>query len=322
MEPLLIPLRTPFVVGPVNCYLLPGRPLTLVDPGPRTPEALDDLEAGLSRLGLSFEQVELVILSHQHVDHVGNAAHIVERAGCRVAGYEPLADFMTDLPGSLALEADYRAEMMHLHGASDEVVASVRQSFASQRKFAASLKIDVVLADGDVLEAGGHTLRAHARPGHSPTDTIFVDEATRTALVGDHLLRDIVSNPIVHRPPSGPRDPRERPSTLATYAASLAQTAELGLDLLFTGHGEFVLDPATLVAERLARQGTRRISVLQQLGDGPRTARDVTRGLWGETADRHPYLTLCEVLGALDGLVEDGRAREIERNGTLAYEPA
>ncbi|MDR7561019.1 MAG: MBL fold metallo-hydrolase, partial [Armatimonadota bacterium] len=34
-----IELPTPFPVGPVNAYLLAGEPLTLVDAGPRTPQA-------------------------------------------------------------------------------------------------------------------------------------------------------------------------------------------------------------------------------------------------------------------------------------------
>ena len=54
---------------------------------------------------------------------------------------------------------------------------------------------DVELPDGGVIRAGGRDLRVVARPGHSTTDALFVDERERIAFVGDHLLgRDLVQH--------------------------------------------------------------------------------------------------------------------------------
>ena len=43
------PIPTPFAVGRVNCYLIEDDPLTLVDPGPNSGKALDELDALPSR---------------------------------------------------------------------------------------------------------------------------------------------------------------------------------------------------------------------------------------------------------------------------------
>ena len=59
-------LPTPFPVGPVNVWVLQGDPLTLVDAGPRTRDALTALEAGVASLGLRLEDVQLLVLTHQH----------------------------------------------------------------------------------------------------------------------------------------------------------------------------------------------------------------------------------------------------------------
>src|SRR6476646_4002738 len=48
----------------VNIWLLRGSPLTLIDTGPRSDEALDALEAGLRREGVRLEDIELVIPTH------------------------------------------------------------------------------------------------------------------------------------------------------------------------------------------------------------------------------------------------------------------
>ena len=68
----------------VNTWLLRGDPLTLIDAGPRTDEALVALEAGLLREGLRLEDIELVIPTHHHLDHSGLIATIVGRSGARV----------------------------------------------------------------------------------------------------------------------------------------------------------------------------------------------------------------------------------------------
>jgi hypothetical protein len=43
----------------------------------------------------------------------------------------------------------------------------------------------------------------------------------------------------------------------------------------------------------------------------PRTAHTVAGEIWGERALAQPFLTLCEVLGHVDLLAADGRAREV-----------
>src|SRR5690349_19799193 len=70
-----IPIPLP-QVGSVNAWLLRGDPVTVVDTGPRSDEALDALERGLRVRGLALEDVELVLGTHHHHDHVGLAATI------------------------------------------------------------------------------------------------------------------------------------------------------------------------------------------------------------------------------------------------------
>lgn len=64
-------LPTPFAVGDVNAYLLKGDTLSLIDAGPKTPEAYIALERGIKEAGYSFNDVEQVFLTHHHPDHAG-----------------------------------------------------------------------------------------------------------------------------------------------------------------------------------------------------------------------------------------------------------
>ena len=66
------------------------------------------------------------------------------------------------------------------------------------------------LADGAVLPFAGRAWRVHHRPGHSPSDTVFHDEASGELIGGDHLIKHISSNPLISRPLDG-GEPAERP---------------------------------------------------------------------------------------------------------------
>ena len=85
------------MVGRVNAYLIEDSPLTLVDSGPNSAKALDELEQALAARGLRVEDIELLVISHQHMDHFGLASILARRSGAEVAAIEPLAP----LPGAL-----------------------------------------------------------------------------------------------------------------------------------------------------------------------------------------------------------------------------
>ena len=79
-----IPVPTPFAVGRVNCYLVDDDPLTLVDTGPNSGTSLTELEAGLAVHGRRVEDLERIVLTHQHIDHIGLAQILADRSGAEV----------------------------------------------------------------------------------------------------------------------------------------------------------------------------------------------------------------------------------------------
>ena len=321
MEPIVLP--TPFPVGPVNCWLLEGDPLTLVDAGPNTPEALAALEAGLAARGLRLEDIELLVITHQHSDHVGLAATIQARSGCLVAGHELLADYVADVEAALIAEEEWEGRLLLFHGTPPERCEAFLEIARDRRPYGgAGAALDLKLADGDVVDAGGLRLRAELRPGHSPTDTLYVDDATGTAIAGDHLIGHISSNPLVHRPPLGPPDPAGRSSSLIAYLDSLARTSAEELTVLHAGHGTSITDYRPLIAERIRLHHKRADQVHAALADGPRSASELSDVLWPDVPVNQTFLTLCEVLGALDLLEQEGRAVRSLRDGMLVYERA
>ncbi len=310
----------------MNAYLLPGDPVTLVDPGPRWRQSLTGLEAALAEERLHVDDVELLVLTHQHQDHVGLAATIQRRSGCVVAGHELLADLLADEAATRAGEDAYEIALMRLHGIPDTIVAEVPRISAQARGYGESVEVGLRLADGDVLAAGDRELEVALRPGHSPTDTIFL-LGDGSALLGDHLLLDSPAVTVAHRPPRGSADPRERPRALLDYRASLAATANRAVTSGFPGHGDRVGDAAAAIADRLAAQDRRAERLLGKLGREPQTAWEIAESVWQADrgpAEAHPlpvqYIVLSDVLSHLDLLVETGRAREQDDGDRIVFE--
>jgi glyoxylase-like metal-dependent hydrolase (beta-lactamase superfamily II) len=316
-----IVLPTPFPVGPVNCWLLRGDPLTLVDTGPDTAEALAALEAGLHGFGLRVEDVELLLLTHQHSDHLGLAATIRERSGCAVAAHRLLAPYAADVQAAMAAEEEWERRLLTLHGAAPARCDAFLEVFRDRQRYGGvGVAVDRVLVEGDVVDAGGRRLRVALRPGHSPPDTVVSDDADGIAIAADHLTAPISSNPLAHLPPEGPDDPTSRPSSLLAYVESLAVTADEDLSVLRTGHGAEITGHRPLIAERLRFHRARAAQVYRVLAAGPCSASELSTSLWPDVPVNQTFLTLCEVLGALDLLEEEGRVTSVQRDASLVYE--
>jgi glyoxylase-like metal-dependent hydrolase (beta-lactamase superfamily II) len=137
---------------------------------------------------------------------------------------------------------------------------------------------------------------------------VFHVIATSELIGGDHLLSRISANPIVHMPLDGSN---ERPRSLMTYIESLKKTRAMSVSRVLGGHGEPVTDHATLIDERLRLFDRRANKIEDVLSGGPLTAHGIALKLWGDIAVKQAYLTLSEVLGHLDLLIDEGRATEI-----------
>jgi glyoxylase-like metal-dependent hydrolase (beta-lactamase superfamily II) len=143
------------------------------------------------------------------------------------------------------------------------------------------------------------TLQTLHRPGHSPSDTVFWDAERRILIAADHLIAHISSNPLITRPLDG--SPR-RTQALVTYIESMRKTREMPAEIVLSGHGDPIVDHVALIAER------------------PRTGYEIAQEIWGNVAVTQAFLTLSEVIGHADLLVNEGRVREADDGEVIHYE--
>jgi len=312
-----MPVPTPFAVGRINCYLIEGSPLTLIDAGPRSEQSLAELDIHINDTGHRVEDVELIVATHQHIDHIGLIKTVAERSGAEVAALDKSVDRLATFADASDDEDDLAVSLMLRHGVNEDIANALRTLSGGYRQWGDKVEVTRPLAEGSQLELGDRKLTVLHRPGHSPSDTVLWDEANRMAFGGDHLLSHISSNPLISRPLDGSPG---RTKSLIDYNASMALTREMPIDLMLSGHGDPITDHAGLIDKRMESQARRIEKIHGILAERPRTAHAVAEAIWGNVAVTQAFLTLSEVIGHFDILMEDGRIAEHEENGLLIYE--
>jgi glyoxylase-like metal-dependent hydrolase (beta-lactamase superfamily II) len=316
-------IPTPFRVGRINAYLIEDSPLTLIDSGPNSAKALDELEQALAARGHRVEDIELLVISHQHLDHFGLAQILARRSGAEVAALDALAPYLAGYSEQADADDSFAQGIMLRHGIPPEVVTALRSVSAGFRGWGASVQVTRPLHDGGELKLRDRTLKVLHRPGHSPSDTVFFDESRSILLAADHLIKHISSNPLLARPLGSEAEyTGPRPQALLTYIDSLAKTRAMELSLVLPGHGPPIVGHAELIDERMRMHDRRKAKILRLIEAQPRTAHEIAHELWGNVAVTQAYLTLSEVLGHVDLLLADGSVVEVERDGVVRFAAA
>ncbi len=310
-------IPTPFAVGRVNCYLIEDEPLTLIDTGPNSGKALDELQTQLAARDHTIEDLELLIVTHQHIDHLGLAEIVVQRSRAEVAALGAATERLANFDEDAESEDAFAVELMLRSGIPQEVAFALQSVSRSFRGWGSRAEVTRPLADGEKMAFGDRTLEVLHRPGHSPSDTVFWDERRRILIAADHLIAHISSNPLITRPLDGSS---QRTQALVTYIESMRKTREMPAEIVLSGHGEPIVNHVALIDERLAKHERRKEKIYGLIAERPRTGYEIAQAIWGNVAVTQAFLTLSEVIGHTDLLLNEGRVREVEEGEVVRYE--
>ncbi|MGH7492144.1 MAG: MBL fold metallo-hydrolase [bacterium] len=307
----LLPLPTPFPIGPVNVYLAEGEPLTLIDAGPKYGPAQWALEKGLAQHGYRIEDLRQLILTHHHVDHIGLAAEIVHRSDAKVFTHAHNLPWLSEFEESFEADADFYYRFYKENGVPEEAIIAIDRLRKEIVRFAHSFRGRVhCLAEEDKIFFANRTWKVFHTPGHAGGLICLWQPESRTLLCNDHLLRDVSSNAIME-PPVDARQPR--PQRLVEYLHHLQRMAGLDPKLALPGHGETISNFSDLVRERIAFHHLRAQKIYEILEDRALTLWELTQAVFPVLAgDIDWFLGLSEVQGHLDWLEREGKIRKMQ----------
>lgn len=315
MKIIPIPLPTPFPVGDVNVYLIAEEPLTLIDAGPKTPEAISALRDGLGRNGFSLSDIRRILLTHAHEDHCGLARTIrdeAKNAEIYVHGWET---------GHLfgRLEKEEHRGLIARAGVPDAVWYEMQDFYESFRTLTDALEEGefTELKDEAELEFAAGTLRVLHTPGHTPGSCSFLREADRTLFCGDCVLKRITPNPVLSLDPV---DPERRFASLAEYQVSLARLRNTKPTLVYGGHGEPIYDFEEIFNRYLRAITERQTAILGFMGNTGSSAWDIAQKLFPHAISEHTqrFLAISEASAHLDYAESEGKIA-VETKGGIEF---
>jgi glyoxylase-like metal-dependent hydrolase (beta-lactamase superfamily II) len=305
---LRLPLPWPGVPH-CNAYALAaGDGIVLVDCGMHEPGSMAHLERAMEQVGLRIEHVRLLVCTHAHGDHCGQAATIKERAGCELWIHPDHAHFTSHAadPEQAALR---RLEVARQSGVPEGAMREwVERRRGSSSGLAGPLEPDRDLLPGVVVQSDLGPWEVILTPGHAPSHVSLYQRDRRVLLAGDHLLGRTALY----------FDYGYTPDPVGEFLASLDTVEGLGARLALSGHGRPFTDiPGHIDANRrLVRE---RLEAVQEAASGS-TAYEIAERVYGEHLnDLTMIKTLCylrhlEVTGRLEA--RDGTdARIYTRSG-------
>lgn len=295
----LIRVPTPFPVGPTNCWLIEGSPLTLFDTGPLTADALTSLEAGLAALGHRVEDLERLVISHGHIDHFGLAATLKKRSGAKLFLYTDERRMVEQFQATHERIFEKYVILSREAGFPEQLIERSQAEFEIFFRIAQDVGVDHCLVDGEELDSGQGPWQVIHAPGHTPGSLCLLDTTRKRLLSGDVLLRDITTNPFFGG------NERTRVG-LRYYGPSLEALRALDLDLVLPGHGAMITEARTVIDRMLRHHRVRAGKILDLLAGGALTPYEVTRGLFPKVAGSDQWLALADTMGHLEVLVSDG----------------
>ncbi len=296
--------------GELNLYLIAGDPLTLVDTGIGTPEAMEALEAGLAQHGARVADVRQVVLTHKHADHIGLACDVRERSGATVYVHEDDWEGVADLDkrhGEFLPLLERRLQKFHT---PQERIDKILSFMGEGRRFAKQTPAER-LTDGDVLPISGVDLEVIHTPGHTQGSICL--RYGNYLFSGDTVLPDISPN-------IGAGEMR-RTGMMQRFLDSLDRVAALQSDelVVLPGHGPRFSNLAERVAELRAHHDKREQKILDVLrGGGTMTVYEVASALWTKLPGYHLSLATNEVNAHLEKAVADGVVRQEEGRFAMA----
>jgi glyoxylase-like metal-dependent hydrolase (beta-lactamase superfamily II) len=269
---LRLPLPWPGVPHCNAWAIASGSGIVLVDTGMHEPGSLAQLELALEQVNLRLEHVRLLVCTHAHSDHWGQAAPVKRRSGAEF-WMHPNHAHATSSAGDPQAALDRRLEVARQSGVPEPAL----RRYAERAKEIPSgietvIEPDRPLVPGVEIETDLGVWTVHETPGHAPSHVCLFQPERRLLISGDHLLGRI----------SLFYDYGWTPDPAGEFLSSLDAVEKLDARLCLAGHGRSFTDVRAHIEGNRMLVRERLEAVLAALADAPRTAVEIVPEVYGE----------------------------------------
>ena len=304
-----ISVPNPFFEGRNSIYLIRSDPVTLIDTGVATEKAYEALRAGITELRVAVSDIRRVILTHKHIDHIGNAWRIQQTSGAEVYIHEVERIALSDIDPTGERFQDLAQKRMTEWNVPVEYQPQ-KESHKLPEWFLEPVEA-LGLADGDKLESEAGNITVMHTPGHTLGSICL--QFHDMLFTGDHVLEGISPN-------VGGGDLRHS-GLLQHFMQSLERTRlHASAKMAFPGHGQPFHHLSRRCEQLIAHHHDRLNQIVSILDTRSMTVFQIAQKLFGEIDGLHILLGCAEANSHLEMLEELGRVTQLESGAYVAME--
>ena len=322
-----IKIDVPFQVKFVCSYLfeLAGQHI-LIDAGFNSSSWKKKFLQEINNIGLSIEEIDVCIITHNHVDHIGLIKDFKQiNPKIKIVMHNitnKILKWETDKSNKEEIEKEairISIEMKN-YGLSEEERIRIVQFFTYWPKLRNYQTPDEIVNDKDTILSD---LEIIWTPGHSFGHICVFDSKKKHLFSGDHILSRItphIGNFII---PDFLIDEYENynfKNVLDQYLQSLDRISELNPKIIFPAHQEIIYDPNERIIAIKEHHSKRLNDITNVIKNNPLTPKRIAQIHFGEDLDEiNSFMALSEVLGHLFYLEDLGKIEKLEKDGKFYY---
>ncbi len=311
-------------LGHINSYLIRSKSENLlIDTGLDFPKSFRLLCEGLSEAETKLENLNAILLTHFHVDHVGLIPRFKESSK-----KINLLIHQSEIMLSKQMMKDYQNYKENIeiflesNGAPSSITKKLQgfhPAFFTPQAYDELAETAKPLEHGQELTIGNYNFQIIWTPGHSPGHICLYEPSLRILFSGDHILPTITSHISQFL---------ENMDPLTDYLDSLTKIEELDVSVVLPAHQETFSDYHKRIKQLRAHHRRRLTEIAEKLETKKLTAYkiasqirwDINYKSWEDFPLFQRYLALGETLAHLKILEHKKLVRKTKINDKFFYE--
>ncbi len=308
----------------INTYLVRGDDeYLLIDTGWNIKESFEALEKQLADIGIGFQNISKIVITHVHSDHYGLAGRIKSLSNAQLYLHQLEKDFIQSRYINMDELLQQLGEWLRTNGVPANELSDLQMASVRTRKYVDPILPDITLHGDETISIGSFSFKVIPTPGHSRGHISLYEPDKKILIAGDHILPTITPNIGLH--------PQSSINPLGDYLNSLDGLKQLEVNLILPGHEQPFTGLKQRIEELIQHHKQRISKILEMITAEPKTGyqiaakltwmADINGGVnWHKLGSWDKRMAVLEILAHLELMRVEGKVNKFTRDSIIYYQ--
>lgn len=313
LTPIRIILPTIFPSLTVNTWLFKDPVPTIIDCGEKSDKNWEALKKGLNDEGLQIKDIQRVIITHAHLDHMGMAAKIIANSNATIWVSDYVYDWAIHLEKKILERENIFNQIYQQTIGQSDFFKTKAFTLENLSPYWDEIPVErlVKFDPHGTINIGGMNWKVLYTPGHCINHTAFFHENSGQLISGDCLLR-MIPSPILD---AQLNQPKRRTKSLPQLLETFEVLSKLPVQKVLPGHFDPFENSKETILHHQNKIQKLKEQCFQIIQSGKNSVPVILNTMY---KGRISYPTFYMIIGLLDLLVAENRV-QIQTEHKLQY---